>query len=156
EPSEDVLTGLLESLSQDGLESVLSEVAVLATEAIPDADGASVASLRDGRATTFAATDERVRALDEAQYSVQNGPCGEAGLDGEVHLSQHLPNDAQWPTLAEAAARQDVGSVLSVPIPNSGKPIGTLNLYARRANAFGKGDARAALGFAKYASYALT
>ena len=66
EPSDDVLAGLLESLSRDGLESVLAEVAALATEAIPDADGASVASLRDGQVTTFAATGESVRATVES------------------------------------------------------------------------------------------
>ena len=96
EPSEDVLTGLLESLSGDGLQAVLAEVASLATSSIPDADGASVACLRDGQAVTFAATDSAVRAADEAQYSTQNGPCVEAGLDGQVHLSQHLPEDARW------------------------------------------------------------
>jgi GAF domain-containing protein len=155
EPSEDVLTGLLESLSSNDLDEVLAEVAGLATDSIPDADGASVACLRDGRAFTFAATDPGVRELDEAQYSVQNGPCVEAGQDGQVHLSQHLPNDARWPTLAKAAAANGIGSVLAVPIPNGKEPVGTLNLYARRADAFAQGDTRGALGFAKYAAYAL-
>jgi GAF domain-containing protein len=155
EPSEDVLTGLLASLSGNGLEDVLADVAGLATATIPDADGASVACLRDGQAFTFAATDERVRAVDEAQYSVQNGPCVQAGQDGQLHLSQHLPGDARWPTLADAAAKNGIGSVLAVPIPNGDEAVGTLNLYARRPDAFADNDARNALGFAKYAGYAL-
>jgi GAF domain-containing protein len=156
ELSEDVLSGLLESLSGDGLEAVLADVAELATASIADADGASVACLRDGEAYTFAATDGAVRAVDEAQYSVQNGPCVEAGKDGAVHLSQHLANDDRWPTLADAAAEQGLGSLLAVPIPNGHEPVGTLNLYARRPDAFADKDARNALGLAKYAGYAIT
>jgi GAF domain-containing protein len=156
EPSDDVLTGLLASLSRDGLEGVLAEVATLASAAIPDADGASVACLRDGQAFTFAATDPAVRAVDEAQYSVQNGPCVDAGQDGQVHVSQHLPDDSRWPTLAAAAAEQGFGSVLAVPIPNGDEAVGTLNLYAHESEAFGHVDTRSALGFAKYAGYALS
>src|SRR2546423_8152287 len=120
EPSEDVLTGLLESLSGDGLEAVLADVAELATASIADADGASVACLRDGEAFTFAATEAAMRAADEAQYSVQEGPCVEAGSDGEIRLSQQLATDGRWPTLADAAQQHGLGSLLAVPIPNGG------------------------------------
>src|SRR2546421_2187995 len=104
---DDVLSGLLESLSNGGgLDGLLGDVAELAAAAIPDADGASVACLRDGRVFTFAATDEKVRAVDEAQYGVESGPCVEAAKDGEIHLSQYLPDDDRWPTLAAAAPAQ--------------------------------------------------
>ncbi|MFL6240173.1 MAG: ANTAR domain-containing protein [Actinomycetes bacterium] len=156
EPSDVVLSGLLESLSADRLQDVLADVAALATASIPDADGASVASVRNGRAETFAATDGTVRAVDNAQYSVEQGPCVEAGRDGAVHLSQHLPDDSRWPVLADAAAEHGLGSVLSVPIPNGTEaPVGTLNLYARRPDAFCDQDTRDAVGFAKYAGYAI-
>jgi GAF domain-containing protein len=156
EPSDAVLTGLLESLSGNGLEGVLADVAELATATVPDADGASVASVRNGRAETFAATDNAVRRADEAQYGNDQGPCVEAGHDGEIHLSQHLPNDPRWPALADAAEEVGLGSVLAVPIPNGGEgPVGTLNLYARRPDAFADEDTRSAVGLAKYAGYAI-
>jgi GAF domain-containing protein len=156
EPHESVLSGLLESLTGNGLEDVLADVAQLATISIPDADGASVASVRDGKAETFAATDGAVRAVDFAQYAHEQGPCVEAGKDGAVHLSQHLPNDERWPALADAASEHGLGSVLAVPIPNGDAgPVGTLNLYARRPDAFQDVDARNAVGFAKYAGYAI-
>jgi GAF domain-containing protein len=136
---------------------VLADVAELAVATIPDADGASVATVRDGRTETFAATDLAVRAVDEVQYIRQDGPCVEAGKDGEVHLSQHLPDDPRWPALAETAAEHGLGSLLAVPVMGNGddEPVGTLNLYARNPDAFGETDTRAALGFAKYAGYAL-
>src|SRR3954468_8482786 len=109
EPSELVLSGLLASLSGDGLQSMLADVAELAATSIPDADGASVASVRDGVTETFAATHDTVRAVDLAQYSVQDGPCVEAARDGEVHLSQRLATDGRWPVLAEAAAEHGLG-----------------------------------------------
>ena len=156
EPSDVVLSGLLESLSGNGLEGVLADVAELATAAVPDADGASVASVRDGHAETFVATDSGVRRADEAQYGHEQGPCVEAGKDGHVHRSQHLPEDARWPALADAAADVGLGSVLAVPIPNGGDgPVGTLNLYARRPDAFADEDTRSAVGLAKYAGYAI-
>jgi GAF domain-containing protein len=156
EPSDEVLTGLLASLSGDRLESVLRDVAALAIAAIPDCDGASVAIVRDGKTETFAATDAAVHTADEAQYSNDDGPCVDAGRDGAVHLSQHLPDDTRWPALADAAANVGLGSVLAVPIMNGGPdPIGTLNLYARRPDAFEDKDTRNAVGFAKYAGYAI-
>src|SRR2546423_8118090 len=83
---DDVLPGLLESLSNGGgLDGLLGDVAELAAAAIPDADGASVACLRDGRVFTFAATDEKVRAVDEAQYGVEDGPGVEAARARRVH-----------------------------------------------------------------------
>jgi GAF domain-containing protein len=152
----DVLPGLLESLSSGGsLDDLLGDVADLASAAIPDADGASVACLRDGRVFTFVATDEKVRAADEAQYGVEDGPCVEAAHDGEIHLSQHLADDARWPTLAAAAGAQGLGSLLAVPIANTDRPLGSLNLYARRPDAFGDLDKRTAVGFAQYAGYAI-
>lgn len=156
EVPDDVLGGLLAALSGERLEQVLAEVAEVAVAAIPDADGASVASVRNGRAETFAATDRAVRRADEAQYSVEQGPCCEAANDGAVHLSQHLPDDERWPTLAHAAAEVGLGSVLAVPIANGdAAPVGTLNLYARRPDAFGDADARSAVGFARYAGFAI-
>ncbi|WP_153504598.1 GAF and ANTAR domain-containing protein [Cumulibacter manganitolerans] len=125
---------------------------------IDDAQMASL-TLRARRHTykTLGATHEEARALDEAQYALDEGPCVDTAESGEWFRSGDLPADPRWPRWGPLAAEHGVHSMLSVRLGAADEIFGALNLYSKERSAFGDRDqVEFALLYAIHATNALS
>lgn len=123
------------------LPALLTRVAELAVRAIPGADGAGLTLLQEGTSDTIVATADFVRAVDDIQYGLGEGPCITAAADGVTVRSGSLGGDKTWPRFGPRVSRLGVHSALSLPLIGSDGVLGAMNIYAHRPDAF---DERAA------------
>jgi GAF domain-containing protein len=110
---------------------MLEKIAGLARETIPGVDAATITTIDRGRPPkTAAATDDSVRALDELQYRLGDGPCITAIRE---QSAQHLvvTVDARWPEFSRAAAKMGITEVMSAPLIDREAVKGSLNLYTQ-------------------------
>jgi GAF domain-containing protein len=127
-------------LLQQPLEDTLTEVAAFATEAIPGADGAGLTLLENNRADTIVASADFVRAIDEVQYRLDEGPCVLAVATRLTQVSGSLGGEPRWPRFGPRAGRLGVHSALSLPLIVKQRLVGALNVYSHERHAF---DSRA-------------
>jgi GAF domain-containing protein len=121
---------------QQGLEDMLSHVAVFATQAIPGADGAGLTLFENDRADTLVASATFVREIDAIQYGIGEGTCISAAAEGRTMRSGSLGGDPLWPHFGPRVGRLGVHSVLSLPLVGPGGVLGAMNVYAHRKNSF--------------------
>lgn len=150
----------------DRVEGVLHCLAQVAVEVVRGAEAASLTLFgADGALTTRVSTSTIAEKLDVAQYDAQEGPCLDAATAREwtAILVADLQDERRWPSFAGRGAAAGARSVLSVslfagPRPGAGgaqQAVGSLNLYARAACAFGGSERDTALLLALYAALAL-
>jgi len=127
------LTDLANTPDDDvDLDRRLVTVAMLAAERIAAADYASITTQRDGGYVTVAASSEVARAVDEAQYGGNSGPCLDSVDTGAPVPVPEIGTAMQWPGFREEAFRLGLRASLSIPLfAGSGSPIAALNLYGR-------------------------
>lgn len=89
---------------------------------------------------TLAATDDKVRQADHAQYDIDEGPCVEASTESRSFMSGSLDDEPRWPSWGPKAAGLGFSSVLSAEIHGRGNRIGALNLYSVSRDAFTSED----------------
>jgi serine phosphatase RsbU (regulator of sigma subunit) len=133
------------------LRRALADVARLAWEGVPGCDGASVSLLHDGTATTLAATQDHIRALDGEQYARGSGPCVSAMRDQEPVIVDDYGVDVRWPEVADEALKAGIQSSLSLPLILGRQSIGGLNLYGSARTGFAEQSLVAAKTFARQA-----
>lgn len=105
------------------------------------ADGAALAVVtRDAHTRDLVyATDSDAVRLDELQFTLGEGPCLDAYLDGEPQFHPDLDSitgTSRWPTFAAEATALGVHSLFAFPVPSaqrSTEPFGVLELYRRTA-----------------------
>lgn len=123
------------STKDTGQGSLFTGVAAVCDTAarLTGADGAAVAVLSSAADRELVyATDALSQQLDELQFTLGEGPCLDAYLDGEAVGYPRLDFDAarhRWPAFAAEAADLGVGAVFAFPVPGQGHPIGVLELY---------------------------
>jgi GAF domain-containing protein len=118
------------------LTEMLTRVATYAVRAIPGADGAGLTLLREGQSDTIVASTDFVRDVDAVQYSLGQGPCITAALEGRTVHSGSLESETLWPKFGPRAARLGVHSVMSLPLLAADESLGAMNVYARAHDAF--------------------
>ena len=91
---------------------------------------ASVTRQEESGYSTVAVSSELARAVDEAQYADNAGPCLDA-LDGGSPTSVPVIDSTMiWPRFRDAAYELGLRSSLSVPLfAGRGVPVAALNLY---------------------------
>jgi GAF domain/ANTAR domain len=113
----------------------LTTIAQLSADLITPVAYASVTGYRDDAVTTVAASSEIARAVDQAQYAVQAGPCLDA-LDTASPVA--MPDVAaamRWPGFRDNAYRLGIRASLSIPLfAGRGTALAALNLYGRDPN----------------------
>jgi GAF domain-containing protein len=147
------LSGML--LGEESLESVLQRVVELACAVVPGCDGASVTLLRNGDATTGAASDESIAHVDKVQHTAGEGPCLEAARHGRTVRIGDIGADGRYPVLAEAAEATGFRSALAVPLVVRGDTIGALNFYGRPPHAYDGTSEDVGARFAQQAAVAV-
>jgi hypothetical protein len=124
------LAGTPDDSSRVGADLVL--IARLAADRIAAVDYASVTSRYQGAYATVAASSDLARAVDEAQYRDDAGPCLEA-LDADYPAAvPEIAATMTWPGFRDTAVQLGLRTSLSIPLfAGSGKTIAALNLYSR-------------------------
>lgn len=137
------------------LTEMLTEVAALAVQAIPGADGAGLTLLELERADLIVKSEPFVREIDDIQYSIGEGPCISAAATGQTKRSGRLSLDPRWPQFGPRASGLGVHSALSLPLVVTTGILGAMNVYAHRPNAFDSYSQRCGEKFAVSASLAV-
>ena len=120
-------------------------------------DGATVTARHGQEVATVAATDQRMIALDDAQYESGAGPCL-AVLDrpDSIRLEDAAEPDDRWEHFARTAAHLGVHSTLSVHMPvDSDGLAASLNLYSKQQLELNDAQVRAAMPFAEQLAAAM-
>jgi GAF domain-containing protein len=144
------LSGLLSG--HRALEDTLVRIAEFAVQAIPGAQGAGLTLLEEDRPQTVVATADFVRAVDDVQYSLQEGPCVSAVTERRTFTSGNLGGEPQWPRFGPRIGRLGVHSALSLPLLLPDRVVGALNVYARERDVFDEGAVRMGETFAPQAA----
>ncbi len=124
------------SAGTTGLADMLTRVATLAVKAIPGADGAGLTLLRINRADLIVKSEPFVRAIDDIQYGIGEGPCISAAATGQTRRSSELRNDSRWTQFGPRASGLGVHSALSLPLVVSTGILGAMNIYAHDPDSF--------------------
>jgi hypothetical protein len=110
----------------------LADITRLAAARIAAVDHASVTSRYEGVHATVAASSDRARAIDEAQYRDDAGPCLEALEASYPAAVPDIAATMTWPGFRDVAAGFGVRASLSLPlVAGSGRTVAALNLYSR-------------------------
>jgi GAF domain-containing protein len=119
------------------LDELLKQVAHFAVGAIPGAQGVGVTLLETDRADTVVASADFVRAVDDVQYCLMEGPCVTAAAERRTVRSGLLEQDAQWPRFGPRVAHLGVHSALSLPLLVGDLVVGAMNVYSHERDVFG-------------------
>jgi GAF domain-containing protein len=144
----------------DDAESRLNRLLNLILETAVDTLGydAATASVRSGEGlSTMAATDQRLVALDEAQYGAGEGPCLSV-LDDSQPVTWSLQDEpSAWVAFREAAEQAGISSSLSlhIPVDELAELAASLNLYARQVTKPNAEQLRTAEAFATQLAVAM-
>jgi anti-anti-sigma factor len=130
------------------IDGALRLAVTLAHAVVGGADGVSVSLRRRGTLSTVAATDQTISAMDATQYETGEGPCVDASTVGQWFLTQALESETRWPSFTPRARDLGIQAILSSPLLVQSRPVGALNIYSRRTQAFTAQDQELAATFA--------
>jgi GAF domain-containing protein len=121
-------------------------------------DAATVTTRHSGEGyATIGATDQRLVALDDAQYEAREGPCLSV-LDphAPLYIEDAGVEDERWRHFSRTAAQLGVHSTLSVHVPTDTQEVAaSLNFYAKRRLELGGQEMSAAESFAQQLAAAI-
>ena len=133
----------------------LHQLAALSAALVPRTS-CGVTMRRDDQAATVASSDEFAMLLGEIQYGRGHGPCLQALRTGERVKVPDLATDDRWGEYRLHALAAGARSSVSLPLTVNDATIGSVNLYSRARNGFGKKDIRRAEALTLQAATALT
>jgi GAF domain-containing protein len=142
-------------LSTTDIEAFLQNLAGLAARSMGADLSCGLTLRRDGRPITVANSDDRAARVDELQYDQDDGPCLRSMRTAQTILIEDLAADDRWGDYRMHALAHGVRSSLSIPLHVDGQPLGALNLYATKPDAFEASARAQAERFAAEASRAL-
>lgn len=114
-------------------------------------DGAGVALVtRNGHRATVCATDGIAGQIEEAQFTLGEGPCVDASSAGSPVLIDDLADRThgvqdRWPGFLDHAAAAGVRAVFALPLRIGAVGFGAIDLYRCAPGPLGRGQLRAAL-----------
>ncbi|NYG57249.1 GAF domain-containing protein [Nocardioides daedukensis] len=151
-----------ELMKQADVKATLDKICQRSLDVVPSGDFAGITvRRRRARLETLAHSHEMALRCDELQYDLGEGPCAEAAIEDESFLVRSTADDPRWPRWGPAVARLGVHSLISVQLPGTAMdadrdPLGAINIYARKVDAFTTSDLARAKLFAIHAANALT
>jgi hypothetical protein len=150
------------------VEHLLQGICELAVEAVPDCESASITLIRRAGPVTAAASDQRARTIDEAQYSDGDGPALRAArMDADILVDLDVLDLAAQiqvtddgvraaPTWRQLGRNAGISSVVSMPIPATAELRAGLNLYTGRRRGWRPESLSIADALVTYAGDAIT
>jgi hypothetical protein len=138
------------------LNRLLNMILEAAVEAL-GFDAATVTARHRGDLATVAATDQRLIALDDAQYETGEGPCLTVLEPHEpISLNDAAELEDRWEYFGRTAAHLGVHSTLSMHLPvDSADVAASLNLYSKQRLELGGEQVAAAAPFAEQLAAAI-
>lgn len=110
----------------------LVTIVQLSADLITPVAYASVTAYRDDAVTTVASSSEIARAVDQAQYDDQDGPCLDALDTASPVAVPDVAATMRWPGFRDKAYRLGIRASLSIPLfAGRGTALAALNLYGR-------------------------
>jgi PAS domain S-box-containing protein len=125
------------SLEDHDRQRLLGRIAALARGAVPSADWISLTVGSPAQPQRLASDSEEAQEFDGMQMQAQEGPCWEAFAVGSTVVTGDVIEDPRWPALARLGSSGSVRSVLALPVLESERSTGVLNVYSGRPDAFG-------------------
>lgn len=116
----------------------LQRLVEITPEFFASCDYVGVSLVERDRISTPAASTERLRELDEAQYDLGQGPCRDAIRNHPTVIVDDLRTDPRWPTWGHAMVEElGIRSSLSFRLfTRPDRTWGALNVYSRSPAAF--------------------
>jgi GAF domain-containing protein len=146
-----------EMAQEQSTHDTLEHAVGLAAQLIAGCDMAGISVVHKDRIDTPVATDETMRAVDEAQFTMKQGPCFDALQNDEVVTSNDLAQDKRWPQWGPRMADEgNLHSSLSFRLFTTGDSLGALNLYSRQRHGFSSEDVDNGLALAAQVAVALS
>lgn len=137
------------------LEVLLQRIVEAAVAEIDPAEYAGISEITGKRVQTRAGTGPLVRAIDELQYRLEEGPCLTSLREQATVRVDDPRHETRWPRFVIAAADAGMLSMLSVQLFVEGDNLGALNLYATRPRAFEDEHESTAMLLAAHAAVAM-
>lgn len=125
-----------------GPPATLERLVEIAPDFFPHCHFVGVSLVEHGVIRTPAASTEELRQLDEAQYTLGQGPCFEAIRSTPTVVVDDLAHDPRWPIWGQAMAQQlEIRSSLSFRLfTRADHSWGALNVYSQHPHAFTEED----------------
>lgn len=147
----EVTAGLIAS---DDFDAALARLARTTQDAIAEVTWCGVTVLRSGAPASVAASEARLRALDDVRYGT-DGPAMTAIRQRELVWSADLRAETRWQRWTGQALTLGVHGVLAVPVDVDEHVIGSINLYAREPGVLGPAQQLTAMLLAEHAGLLL-
>ncbi len=114
------------------LEDTLQRIVEVAQDSVPGFDQVGISTVdKKGKAHTRATAGDLVGVLDDAQYSLGEGPCVDTLRGADVVVAPHLGEDGRWPNYAPTAVEHGVKSQLAIKLYlDKEGTMGGINLYS--------------------------
>jgi GAF domain-containing protein len=124
---------LLQKLSPGDLDATLQSITLAAVEVLPHVHYSSITMRQsDGSVDSYAVSDDLLTDLDEQQFQLQEGPCYDASTDAPYIFAGDLGSDKRYPNYGPFAVRAGIRSQAGIPLFESNRTAGRLNLYSRQ------------------------
>jgi putative methionine-R-sulfoxide reductase with GAF domain len=148
-PAADVI-GLASALAQlsalpageSDRQRLLSRMATLVRGAVPAADWVSITVGSPLDPQRLGSDSAEAQDFDGRQLRAGEGPCWDAYRSETAVVADDVSTDPRWPALVGLARGSEVRSVIAVPVHEEGRTIGAVNVYSRKAGAFGGASRR--------------
>jgi len=120
----------------------LQRLVELTPEFFPACDFVGVSLIERGEVRTPAGTNERLRALDESQYDIGQGPCRDAIRTHATVVVHDLATDPRWPSWGRIMVSElGIRSSLSFRLfTRPDRTWGALNVYSTEKDGFSDED----------------
>lgn len=142
--------------AQVSVDEALDESVRLALDTVDGADLVGISWLVQGKPMlTPASTDPLVPQLDAIAFELRQGPSLDAGAEQSTTIVADLATDERWPDFGRRASELGINSMLSCGLASPRRTLGSLNLYARKPNAFSEDEVQIAAIYAAHASIVL-
>jgi GAF domain-containing protein len=138
-------------------QQTFDRIVALAVDMVPGCTAAGISQVTRKGIHTPAATSDTVRAGDQMQYDLDEGPCIDAIREQELVLSGDVEVDARWPRWGPAVTSTlGVRSMMCFRLYTSETKHGAINLYSEDREAFSADDEPMLAMFAGVAAAAMT
>ena len=150
------LADIAQALDTDSVHETLQRIVDLAVATVPGCDHAGISVMHSGKVGTPAASDGVALRVDAIQCEVHEGPCLDAIATEGVFETGDLAAETRWPRFsARTFEETGVASILAFRLSGRGRTLGSLNLFSKHLNAFGRDAHDVGVLFAVHAAIAL-
>jgi len=126
----DHATRLAVSFAREVARSPMSRLCTVCAEAL-SVSSAGITIMGGHHAGPICVSDPNVKALEDLQFTIGQGPCRDAFHSGEpVHAPRlDVAASERWPPFVDLAIMCGIAAVFAYPLSFNGAKIGVLTLY---------------------------